>query len=157
MNEHGLSEGLRSMKGGSMKESKQDAKKRPATKDMDEFLAMVPVEARSALEKLRKTIRTAAPDATETIGYGVPMFKHQGRPLVSFGAGKDHCSFYVMSPAVMGAHARELKGYDTSAGTIRFQAAKPLPAALVKKLVKARISEIETGRSDYRAKSSRRK
>ena len=139
-----------------MKEPKRNAKRTP-TKDMDEFLAMVPAEARAALEKLRKTIRAAAPDATETIGYGVPMFKYQGRPLVSFGTGKNHCAFYVMSPAVMREHAAELKGYDTSAGTIRFQAANPLPAALVKKLVKARIAEIETGRRAYGPKSSRGK
>ena len=139
-----------------MKESKQSAKKRTPTKDMDEFLAMVPEEARTALEKLRKAIRAAAPNATETIGYGVPMLKHQGRPLVSFGAGKNHCAFYVMSPAVMGAHAADLKGYDTSAGTIRFQAAKPLPAALVRKLVKARIAEIEEGVSGYGSKRGSR-
>ena len=140
-----------------MNESKASAKKRTPTKDMDGFLAMVPEETRAALEKLRKTIRAAAPDATETIGYGVPMFKHQGRPLVSFGAGKDHCSFYVMSPEVMRAHAAELKGYGTSAGTIRFQATKPLPAALVRKLVKARIAEVEMGRSTSGMKSGRRK
>jgi uncharacterized protein YdhG (YjbR/CyaY superfamily) len=139
-----------------MKEPKQSAKKRTPIKDMDEFLAMVPEETRRALEKLRKTIRAAAPDATETIGYGVPMFKHQGRPLVSFGTGKNHCAFYVMSPAVMREHAAELKGYDTSAGTIRFQAAKPLPAALVKKLVKARIAEIEEGVSGYGSKRGSR-
>lgn len=140
-----------------MNEPKASTKKRTPTKDMDGFLAMVPEETRVALEKLRKTIRAAAPQATETIGYGVPMFKYQGRPLVSFGAGKNHCSFYVMSPEVMRAHAAELKVHDTSAGTIRFQPAKPLPAALVKKLVKARIAEIETGRDAYRAKSGRRK
>lgn len=140
-----------------MKGSKRSAKKGTPTQDMDGFLAMVPEEVRAALEKLRKTIRSAAPDATETIGYGVPMFKHQGRPLVSFGAGKNHCAFYVMSPDVMRAHAAELKGFDTSAGTIRFQAAKPLPASLVKKLVKARIAEIETSRKSYGTKSGRSK
>jgi uncharacterized protein YdhG (YjbR/CyaY superfamily) len=139
-----------------MKESKQGAKKRTPTKDMDEFLAMVPEEARTALEKLRKTIRAAAPDATESIGYGVPMFKHQGRPLVSFGASKNHCSFYVMSTEVMSRHAADVEKFDTSPGTIRFPAEKPLPAALVRKLVNARIAEIEEGVSGYGSKRGSR-
>ena len=125
------------------------------TKDVDAFIAAVPEEARPALEQLRESIRAVVPTATETISYGVPMFKYQGRPLVSFGASKNHCAFYVMSPNVMRAHAAELKGYDTSAGTIRFQASKPLPAALVRRLVKARIAENEELGSGYRGKRSR--
>jgi uncharacterized protein YdhG (YjbR/CyaY superfamily) len=113
--------------------------------DVDDFLAAVPEEAQATLEKLRKTVRAAAPKATEAISYGVPTFKHQGRPLVGYGATKSHCAFYVMSPAVMRAHAAELEKYDTGKGTIRFAANKPIPAALVRKLVKARIAEVETG------------
>jgi uncharacterized protein YdhG (YjbR/CyaY superfamily) len=116
-------------------------------KEVDDYLAGVPADARASLERLRKTIRAAAPEATEGISYQVPMFKHQGRPLVSFGAAKNHCAFYVMSPDVVSAHAAELEGYETGKGSIRFPGDKPLPAALVKKLVKARIAEIETGRS----------
>jgi uncharacterized protein YdhG (YjbR/CyaY superfamily) len=71
----------------------------------------------------------------------VPMFRLDGRNLVSFGAAKSHCSFYVQSPAVMAAHAEELKGYDTAKGTVRFTPHKPLPAELVRKLVEARIAE----------------
>ena len=111
--------------------------------EIDAFLARLPPEARAALEELRRTIAAAAPDAVEGIGYGVPAFKYRGRPLVSFGAGKSHCSFYVQSPAVMEAHQDELAGYDTARGTIRFPPAKPLPARLVTKLVKARIAETE--------------
>jgi uncharacterized protein YdhG (YjbR/CyaY superfamily) len=96
-----------------------------------------------ALEDLRRAIATAAPDAVEGIGYGVPAFKYRGRPLVSFGAGKDHCSFYVQSPAVMDAHRDELAEYDTAKGTIRFTVDKPLPAGLVTKLVTARIAETD--------------
>jgi uncharacterized protein YdhG (YjbR/CyaY superfamily) len=108
---------------------------------VDAYLATMPEEARPTLEKLRKTLKAAAPQATETISYGIAMLKLQGRPLVGFGATKNHCAFYVMSPPVMEAHKDKLKSYDTSKGTIRFPAGKPLPAALVKKLVKARIAE----------------
>lgn len=117
--------------------------------DVEAFLAAVPEEARVTLEKLRSTIRAAVPKATEAISYGVPAFKHQGRPLISYGATKTHCALYVMSPKVMRAHAAELAKYDTGKGTIRFPAGKPLPEALVRKLVKARIAEIETGESSY--------
>jgi uncharacterized protein YdhG (YjbR/CyaY superfamily) len=115
-----------------------DSKK--SAKDVDDFLAKVPEDARDALEGLRRTIRSAAPKATEGIGYAIPTFYQQG-PLVAFAASKNHCGFYVMSPAVMDAHKDELKPYDTAKATIRFPADKPLPAALVRKLVKARLAE----------------
>jgi uncharacterized protein YdhG (YjbR/CyaY superfamily) len=111
--------------------------------EIDAFLAGLPEDVRVALENLRRSIATAAPDAVEGIGYGVPAFKYRGRPLVSFGAGKDHCSFYVQSPAVMDGHRDELAGYDTAKGTIRFGPEEPLPAALVAKLVKARMAETD--------------
>ena len=98
---------------------------------------------RTALEDLRQSIRAAAPEAEESISYGVPSFKYRERPLVSFGAGKNHCAFYVQSPAVMEAHQDELASYDTSKGTVRFAASKLLPEALVTKLVRARIAETE--------------
>lgn len=111
-------------------------------KDIDEYLARIPANVRTTLEALRKMIKDAAPKAEEGISYQVPIFKYQGS-LVSFGAAQNHCSFYVMSPATMKAFKDELKGYDTSPGTIRFPHDKPLPAGLVKKLVKARIKENE--------------
>jgi uncharacterized protein YdhG (YjbR/CyaY superfamily) len=126
-----------------------------SARDVDAFLATVPEEARATLEKLRETIRAAVPEATEAISYGVPAFKHQGRPLVAFGATKNHCAFYLMSPAVMDAHAAELGEYDTSKGTIRFPHDKPLPSALVTKLVKARIVENEARGSGYGGKARR--
>jgi uncharacterized protein YdhG (YjbR/CyaY superfamily) len=113
--------------------------------EVDDYLAKVPDEARAALEKLRRTIRAAAPKATEGFSYGIPAFKLHGRPLVSYAALKNHCSFFPMSPAVIDAHRKELEGYDTSKGTIRFGVDKPLPAALVRKLVRARIAESERG------------
>ena len=112
--------------------------------DVDAFLAALPDDARTALEALRRTIRSAAPDAVESISYGVPSFKYRGRPLVSFGAGKNHCAFYVQSPAVMDAHRDELRSYDTSKGTVRFAPSEPLPDVLVTMLVKARMAETDT-------------
>ena len=116
--------------------------KQTAAASVDEYLRGVPKEARDSLEKLRKTIRAAASEATEVISYRIPTFKHLG-PLVGFAAFNDHCSFFVMSPAVMEAHKDELKRYDTSKGTIRFPFGKPPAAGLVRKLVKARIEENE--------------
>jgi len=115
--------------------------KSAAPKNVDEYLAGVPKEARATLEKLRQTIKAAAPMASEGISYQMPMYKHHGM-VVGFAAFKGHCSIFPGS-AVMEAHKEELSRYDTSKGTIRFPANKPLPAALVKKLVKARIKENE--------------
>ena len=111
-------------------------------KTIDEYLAAVSDDKRAALEKLRKTIRAAAPKAEECISYGVPAFRLDGRMLVAFGAAAKHCAFYPGS-FPLEAHKDELKDYDTSKGTIRFQADKPLPLAFVRKLVKTRIAENE--------------
>lgn len=109
---------------------------------IDEYLATVSDDKRAALENLRTIIRAAAPNAEECISYQVPAFRQNGM-LVGFGATSRHCAFYLMSAATVEAHREELAGYDTSKGTIRFQAEEPLPAALVRKLVKARIAENE--------------
>ena len=109
-------------------------------RNVDEYLAALSAEKRAALQKLRKTIRAAAPQAEECISYGLCAFR-QGGMLVGFGATKSHCAFYLMSGATVAAHKDLLEGYDTSKGTIRFEADKPLPAALVRKLVRARIAE----------------
>lgn len=113
-------------------------------KTIDEYLAALSDDKRAALEELRKTIRAAAPEAQECISYQLPAFRLNGM-LVSFGATAKHCAFYLMSSSTVAAHQDELKDYDTSKGTIRFQADKPLPAALVRKLVEARIAENQTG------------
>jgi uncharacterized protein YdhG (YjbR/CyaY superfamily) len=109
---------------------------------IDEYLAALDGDKRAALEKLRKTIKSAAPDAAECISYGIPAFKYRGM-LVYFAAFKDHCSFFPASTAVIEAFKDELKSYSTSKGTIRFHTDKPLPDALIKKMVKARIAENE--------------
>ena len=111
--------------------------------EVEAFLTTQAEEARRALQHLRATIAAAAPEAVEGIGYGVPAFKYRGRPLVSFGAARSHCAFYVQSPAVMDAHKDELAGYDTSKGTIRFAPDKPLPDELVTRLVRARMAETD--------------
>lgn len=113
---------------------------------IDDYLAAVPEDARAALAKLRKTIKAAAPMATEVISYQIPAYKHHGL-LVGFAASRDHCTFHIMSTEVTRAHAAELKDYKLGKASIRFAPNKPLPAALVTKLVKARIAENESGRS----------
>jgi uncharacterized protein YdhG (YjbR/CyaY superfamily) len=111
---------------------------RPTT--IDEYLAALSDDKRAALEKLRKTIRAAAPKAEECISYQIPAYRQNGM-LVGFGATAKHCAFYLMSSSTVAAHKDELKDYDTSKGTIRFPADAPLPASLVRKLVKTRIAE----------------
>jgi uncharacterized protein YdhG (YjbR/CyaY superfamily) len=107
---------------------------------IDEYLAPLSNEKRAALEKLRRAIRSAAPNAEECISYQIPAFRLGGRLLVAFGAAANHCAFYPGAFPIK-AHKEELKTYDTSKGTVRFQADSPLPATLVRKLVKARIAE----------------
>jgi uncharacterized protein YdhG (YjbR/CyaY superfamily) len=115
-------------------------KPKPKPKTIDEYLAALSDDTRAALEKLRKTIKAAAPNAEECISYQLPAFRQDGM-LVAFRATANHCAFYLMSSSTLEAHKDELKNYDTSKGTIRFQADKPLPVALVRKLVRARIAE----------------
>ncbi len=118
------------------------AKGRGAPKNVDEYLAGVPEPARSTLNKIRAAIRSAVPpEATEAISYGMPVFKYKG-VLVWFAAFSNHCSLFPTA-AVIEAFKNELKGFSTSKGTIHFPTDKPLPAALVKKLVKARVAQIE--------------
>ncbi len=107
---------------------------------IDEYLAPLSNEKRAALEKLRRAIKSAAPKAEECISYQIPAFRLGGRMLVAFGAAATHCAFYPGAFPVK-AHKDELKAYDTSKGTIRFQADSPLPATLVRKLVKTRVEQ----------------
>ena len=105
----------------------------------DEYLAALSEDKRSALEKLRKAIRAAAPKAEECISYQLPAFRLNGRFLVAYGAAKNHCAFYP--GGIVGTLKEELKDYDTSKGAIRFPPNKPLPSSLVKKIVKLRIAQ----------------
>ena|SRR2546425_12411727 len=118
------------------------AKGKGAPKNVDEYLAGVPEPARSTLNKIRAAIRSAAPpEAAETISYGMPAFKYKG-VLVWFAAFAKHCSLFPTA-SVIEMFKNELKGFATSKGTIQFPTDKPLPAALVKKMVKARVAQIE--------------
>ena len=110
-------------------------------KTFDECLAVVADDKRPALEQLRKDVRSAAPKAEECVSYGLAAFRLDGRPLVALGATRTHCAFYLMSGSTVADHESALEGYDTSKGTVRFRPDKPLPSALVRKLVKARIAE----------------
>ncbi len=118
------------------------ATKTVPARDVDDYLASVPEEARATLDKLRKTIKAAAPKAQKVISYQIPTYKYHG-PLVHFMARKNHCSFIVVSKPVLEKFIGELEGYETSGTTIHFSAEHPLPAALVKKIVKARVVENE--------------
>lgn len=117
-------------------------------KTIDEYLAALPGDRRAALERLRKIIRAAYPRAEECISYRLPAFRLDGKMLAWFGASAKHCSFYP--GAVVEKHADELRDYSISKGTIRFQPDHPLPATLVKKLLKARIAEISAKRTKSR-------
>ena len=109
-------------------------------KTIDAYLAGVPPKQRAALQRLRKVIRKAAPDAEECISYQLPTFKQDGM-LVAFGAWKEHCAIYALSSRFRVGLERELAGYETSAGTIRFRPDAPLSDALVRELVARRLAE----------------
>ena len=111
------------------------------SKTIDEYLAGVNADHRDALRKIREAIRAAAPKAEECISYGIPAFRLNGRSLVFFGAWANHCAFYPGSSATLKKFQDELSDFQTSKGTLRFSPDKPLPVALVKRLVKARIAE----------------
>lgn len=121
-------------------------------RNVDDYLATLPQEEKTSLENLRKTIRSAAPNAVEKISYQIPTFDYYG-PLVAFSMprSRSHCSFHLMSPSLMSTFKAELKQYKTTTATINFHTDKPLPVALVKKLVNARMEENKT-RHDRRIK-----
>jgi uncharacterized protein YdhG (YjbR/CyaY superfamily) len=123
---------------------------------IDEYLAPLSDDKRAALEKLRRAVKSAAPEAEECISYQIPAFRLGGRLLVAFGAAANHCAFYPGALPVK-AHEDELKAYDTSKGTIRFQADSPLQATLVRKLVKTRIAEHAAKRSAAAKGATRRR
>ncbi|HMQ15125.1 MAG TPA: DUF1801 domain-containing protein [Phycisphaerae bacterium] len=123
---------------------------------IDEYLAGVRPEQREALNRLRKAIHAAAPEAEECITYGMPGFRLHGRSLVAFGARASHCALFPMSGTTIADHKDKLRAFDTSKGTIRFQPGKPIPAALVRILVKARIDEISAVRSKVQRRGTAR-
>ncbi|HQR06016.1 MAG TPA: DUF1801 domain-containing protein [Gemmatales bacterium] len=126
--------------------------KKPMT--FDEYLASLSGKERATLQTIRQTIHKIVPQAVEGISYGMQAFLLDGKPLAALAANTHHCSYFPMSGAIVPALARELKSYDTSKGTVRFDADKPLSTTLVRKLVKARLAEIE-GQSSSKVASNR--
>jgi len=111
---------------------------------VDSYLAAVPEPARTTLEKVRAVIRSAVPaEATEGISYGMPAFRYKGA-LVGYAAFKEHCSFFPMQASLINRMKEELKSYRTAKGTLQFPQEKPLPVALLKKMVKLRVAENES-------------
>jgi len=127
-------------------------KSRAQITTVDGYLSKVGDDKRAALQKLRKTIHAAAPKAEECISYGLPAFRLDGRMLVWFGAAANHCSFYP--GGIVQAYKGELKDYKTSKGTIQFAPDNPLPATLVRKIVKARIAENAVRQEKTKRKSA---
>lgn len=114
-----------------------------AAKSVEEYLAGVPEPARTTLSKVRATIRASAgPEATEVISYGMPGFRYKGM-LVWYAAFSEHCSFFPGNSSLIEEFGEDLAGYSTSKGTIRFPLDKPLPAALIRKIVRTRMAENE--------------
>ena len=118
-------------------------KRKSAPKTVDEYLDTIPEPARSTLNTIRAAIRIAAPpESIEVISYGIPAFRHQ-EVLIWYAGFSNHCSVFPTA-AVIEAFKKELKGFVISKGTVQFPADKPLPAALIKKMVKARVAKIES-------------
>jgi len=118
----------------------------PKPANVDDYLSPLSADKRAALERLRSVIKSAAPNAEECISYNIPTYKLDGKMIVSFGAAANHCALYAGAHPIK-AHEAELAAYDTSKGTIRFQPDRPLPDALVRKLVKTRVAERDPQRS----------
>lgn len=127
-----------------MKATKSAASKpNDGLEGVEAYLAKVPEPARTTLQKVRATIRAAVPkESTEGLSYGMPAFRYQGA-LVAYAAFKNHCSFFPMQASLIDQMKDELAGYRTSKGTLQFAVDKPLPATLVKKMVKVRVAENE--------------
>jgi uncharacterized protein YdhG (YjbR/CyaY superfamily) len=110
-------------------------------KTVNRYLASVSEPARSTLKRIRQAIRSTAPaEATEVISYGIPMYKYKGM-LIGFAAYPNHCSLFLDTSSLLKMFKDELSRYKTSKGTIRFPTDQPLPATLIKKIVKARVAQ----------------
>jgi uncharacterized protein YdhG (YjbR/CyaY superfamily) len=110
---------------------------------IDDYLATVSGDKRTALDKLRKTIRSIVPRAEECISYGLPAFRLDGTVVAGFRATAKGCSYFPFSGSTLRTLARDLRGYDQTKSALHFRPEQPLPATLVRKLIKARIAEIE--------------
>jgi uncharacterized protein YdhG (YjbR/CyaY superfamily) len=128
------------LKGATMKKAANDG---AVPKTVEEYLAKVPEPQRTTLKKVRAVVQSVLPpEATEVISYRIPCVRYKGM-LLGYAAFVDHCSLFGMSSTLLGPLKKELKSYSTSKGTIRFAVDKPLPATLIRKLVKSAIAEKE--------------
>lgn len=141
---------LKSKSNTNDQEHMRNTTKKPT--NTDEYIGQLPADQQSALQKLRSQIVAAAPSAAEHFGYGLPGFKYNGHPLVYFGAAKEHCALYGAVPA---GFAERLKDFEVSKGTIRFTPKKPLPATLMKAIVKARMAENDARWAPKKAASTK--
>ena len=114
---------------------------RRSAKTVSSYLRALPPDQRAAMARVRSTVRAFVPDAEEVISYQMPAFRYRNRSLLAYGAAAKHCSLFPGAYPVAACKA-DLKGFSTSKGTVRFTPDKPLPASLIKKLVKARIQEM---------------
>jgi len=123
---------------------------------INDYLARIPTDMRASLERLRRTIRAAAPGAEEVVSYGMPAFKLNGM-LVWYAGFKDHCSFFAGSRVVLGKFAKEVRPFSAGRGTLRFTPRHPIPATLVRRIVRARVAENESKVVAKQARGARRR
>jgi len=125
--------------------SSRRAEKTPDLTSVSGYIASQPRGVQPVLRRVRSTIRKAVPQTDEVISYKIPAYKLHGRPVLYFAAWKQHYSLYPATRRVLAAFKDELAPYEVNKGTIRFPLAKPLPVGLVKRLVKARVAEVQKG------------
>lgn len=117
----------------------------PSDPAVDAYLATLPADQRTALQRLRRQVARIVPDAVETISYGMPAFKLHGRFLLSYAGWKAHCSLYPLTDSFLEAHAHELRGFERTKGSLHFTPDAPLPEPLVEQLIRARRDDLEGG------------